>query len=278
MRMFEEKSEQLFPHLLEYSLEQTQKHRELIKNTIETISNQLFVKQCIAVALPEVEAEIIEEIKQDIAIEMNEIPVPNLGCFNFTTLSSRQEQTGESRFQKSVLKIHPDIPKSQEFLQLTGQLRIQISEHVKDIETVKRQQYAEYVQEELEREKAAREAQYQENLTRIGKEKAEGYRKLQKERDAVERRRNEEEARITMRLTQNQALFESQRALQQEHNTAMLAMQEEKRRERVETFQRTMDERREEMRLHAENEKRLQEHLLQLASRQPVVVDRPGPN
>jgi hypothetical protein len=157
---------------------------------------------------------------------------------------------------------------------------------VKEIETMKRQQYAEYVQEELEREKAAREAQYQENLTKIGKEKAEEYRKLQKERDAVEQRRNEEEARITMQLTQNQALFESQLALQKEYNAALLAMQEQKSREREEIFQKIMDERREaesraesrrheEMRLQAENEKRLQEHLLQLASRWPVVVDCP---
>jgi hypothetical protein len=43
IRAFEEKAEQLFPHLLEYSPDQAEEHRELIKNSIEMITNRLFV-------------------------------------------------------------------------------------------------------------------------------------------------------------------------------------------------------------------------------------------
>jgi hypothetical protein len=64
LRVFEEKAEQLFPHLLEYSPEQSENHRILIKNTIEQFSNQLFVQQCITVLVPELAIEIFEEFRR----------------------------------------------------------------------------------------------------------------------------------------------------------------------------------------------------------------------
>jgi hypothetical protein len=285
--IFEAKSEELFPHLLEYSPEQTEQYRELIRNQIETTSNQLFVKRCIDVLLPEIESEIIEGIKQDIEQEMNEIPVANLGCFPFTTLSSRQEQEGESRFNRSVMMIHPDIPKSQKFRKLIAQLRADISEYMKDIETAKRHQYAEYLREEQTREKDARDAKYQKDFEKLGKEEAEKRLKLEEERDAAERRRNEEEQRSKMERKQNQVLMKEQIEQQKKHNAAIREMQERSNRERDELFQKMMDERREsearlaaqrqeEQRLQAEREQRLQEQIVQLQSRPPTIIREGG--
>jgi chemotaxis protein histidine kinase CheA len=245
MRVFEEKSEQLFPHLLEYSIEQTQKHRELIRNQIETFSNQLFVQRCIVVLLPEIVSEIVERIKREITREVNEIPVANFSCFPFTTLLSRYEQEGESRFKRSVMMIHPDIQKSQEFSKSIGQMRTQISIHVKDIETAKRQQYAEYIQQQIEQEKAAREAQYQENLRQMKLQEAEKLRKSQEERDTAERRRREEETRAVTESQQNQMLRAQEQRQKNEYEAEKRAIQERLNRERDQVIKTMTDQRRE---------------------------------
>jgi hypothetical protein len=74
LNVFEEKAEQLLPHLLEHSSEQN--------TTISRIDhNQLFVKQWIAVLLPRIKDEIVEEIRQDISKQINEIPVTRFRDF-----------------------------------------------------------------------------------------------------------------------------------------------------------------------------------------------------
>jgi hypothetical protein len=287
MNVFETRSEQLFPHLLEYSSEQTQKYRELIRNTIETISNQLFVKRSIVVLLPVIQDEIVEGIKKDIEKEMNEIPVANLGCFPFTTLSFRQEQEGESRFQQSVLKIHEDIPKSAEMSKFLGKVRATISAYVKDTETAKRQQYEKYVQGEIEREKAAREAQFKEDIAKMVEEEAEKRRRLQAELDAEQRRRKQDQARRELERQQNQALRNETLTQQREHHQAILAIQERSKREHDELVQKMMAEKeqaearaaaqhKEDLRLQAEREKSLQEQIAQLASQPPRVIHKGG--
>jgi flagellar biosynthesis GTPase FlhF len=285
--VFEEKAEQLFPQLLAYSSEQTEKYRELIKNSIEMSSNQLFVERSIAVVVPEIQNEIFEGIKQDIAKEMNAIPVEELGGFSFTTLSLRHEGQGESRFHQSVLKIHLEIPKSAEFSKFIGELRANISEHVKDVETAKRKQYAAYVQGEIEKEKAAREAKFQEDLKKMEKEEAEKRRHLQEERDAAERRLKEEEMKREMELKQKQELMQQQMEQQRQQSQAMIEMQERASRERDQMFQQMMDNRREadarataqrqeEMRIQAERDKSLSAQIVQLASRPPQVIEVGG--
>jgi hypothetical protein len=62
IREFETLADELFPHLLTYSPEQTEKHRELIKTRIDESSNRLFVERSIVVLLPEIECEIVEGI------------------------------------------------------------------------------------------------------------------------------------------------------------------------------------------------------------------------
>jgi septin family protein len=287
IRIFEERSEQLFPHLLEYSPEQTQNQRELIKAQVEMISNELFVERCIAVLLPEIEEEIVEGIKHDIATEMNEIPIAELGCFPFTTLSSRQERKGESQFQQSVLMIHPDIPKSHEFVALTRQLRENISTHVKDVENAKGKQYAEYREKEAQQEKAVREAQYQENLTKMQEEEAEKHRQLQEELDAAAQRLKEEQTRSEMEYKQNLALREEQLTQQKKHYELLMKMQEQSNLRREELFQKMMDEKRasdarieaqnrEDRRLQAENTAKFEDQIIQLANRPPTIIHKGG--
>jgi flagellar biosynthesis GTPase FlhF len=290
LHVFEEKAEELFPYLLEYSSKQTRKYRELIGNRIERINNRLFVKQSIAVIVPEIQEEIIEGIKQDIEKEMNEIPVLKLGSFPFTTLSFRYEQEGELRFEQSVLKIHQDIPKSAEFPEFVGEVRAIISSHVKDVETVKRQQYAKHVEDEIEEEKAAREAKYKEDMAKMEKEEAEKLRTVQEERDTAERQRKEGEAQSEMAWKQSQAMMQQQFEQQKQQNEAMIQLQERSIQERDQLYQSMMNatreadaraatQRQEELRLQAAREKSLQEQIQQLANRPPVIIrERRGCN
>jgi hypothetical protein len=244
LSVFEEKAEQLLPHLLEHSPEQTQQYRELIKNRIEMISNQLFVKQCIGGLLPRIKDEIVEEIRQDISKEINEIPVARLGDFPFPSLSSRQEQEGESRFQQSVLRIHPGIPTSNEFLVLVGQVRAGISAHVKDFEIAKLQQYLKYIKEEHEREKANKMEHQQDSA-------------LQKLQSAQIIRHEVE-------------LFRIQQLLDQQRKETIHQMMEEMR----EADARIAAQLREERRLHTEREADLLHQIKQLKDKRPFIIHK----
>jgi hypothetical protein len=283
VREFEMKGEQLFPHLLEYSPEQTEKHRELIKTRIEEKSDQLFVERSIAIVVPEIECEIMEGMKKDIEREIDQIPIATLGSFPFSKLVFRRAQETESRFQQAVLLVHRLIPKSSEFPVFTTRLRETISDYVKDIETTKRQQHSDYVHEEMEKQKAAREAQFQKDLQKMAKAEAEKRRKLEQERDESERRREEEAARNEFERQQDQAFLEELRKQQDEHNAAMIALQDRRNREYEQLFQRMLEERKasddrarerdqEQLRLMTEREEALREQIRQLTSREPTVV------
>jgi hypothetical protein len=282
LQEFEMKGEQLFPHLLEYSPEQTEKHRELIKTKIEEKSDQLFVERSLAIVVPEIESEIIEGIKKDIESEIDQIPIATLGSFPFSKLVFRKAQETESRFQQAVLLVHRLIPKSSEFTVFTTRLREIISDYVKDIETTKRQQHSDYIQQEIEKQKAAREAQFQKDLKKMAKAEAEKRRKLEEERDESERRRKEEAARNEFERQQDQAFLAEPRKQQDEHNAAMIALQEQFNREHEKLIQEMLKERkqsedraderyREQLRLMAAREA-LRQQIQQLASRQPIVV------
>jgi hypothetical protein len=284
---FEEKSEQLFPHLLEYSPDQVQEHRTLIKNSIETMINELFVEQCIDVLLPVIECEIVHTIQQKIATEMNAIPVANLGNFPFATLSFRHEQEAESRFQQSVLKIHRDIPKSTGFPKLVGEMRRNISEYVKDIETANRDQYAKYVEDKIEREKAAREAKFKEDRAKMETEEAKKRWKLREERDVAERQRKENESRYEMERQKNQALLEEQSAQKKQHTAQMRKIKEQWENQQEILIQRMMDERRqsnarleaqriEDQRVSDEKQAQLQIQIDQLKAQPPVTIIKKG--
>jgi hypothetical protein len=285
-RIFETKAEELFPHLLEYSPEQTRESRESIKTGIETIGNQLFVDLCIAIVVPEIECEIVEKIKQDIGQEINQIPVANLGTFPFATLSFRREQEIESRFQQLVLLIHRSIPESSEFPMLIKRLKEHISGYVKEMEITKRQEYSNYIQQEIEKERAAREEQFKSDLTTMQRTEAEKRMRLEEERSEIERQRKEEASRHESEFQQNQSLLEAQLAQQQEHNQLMLQLQERSSRERDQLFQMMLNHQQEaearasaqyqaELQLRIERDKALQQQIEQLASREPTIIQIP---
>jgi hypothetical protein len=282
MGVFQAKAEELFPYLLQYSPEQAQEHRELIKNSMEMIAKQFFVQRCIAILLPEIKDEILKGIKQDLATEINEIPVEALGYFPFPSLSSRVEQEGQSQFRQSVLIIHPDLATSQEFTELVEELRATISAHVKDIEIAKLKQYGKYIQEERKREKAEREAQFKEDLTKMEREEAQKRQQLEEERNAAKRLQKEEEGRYRMEQQEKQALLVRQSVQKEEYEAQMLAMKQLIDHQQKELVHAMMEEIREEKaraearrqedeRLHAERETNLQLKIKQLQLQQPPI-------
>jgi hypothetical protein len=283
IRAFEEKAKELFPNLLEHSRENTDKYRQSIKENIELTSNTLFVKQCISVLLPDLQAEIVERIGNAIDAELKSIPIQDIGAFPFTDLSFRHEESAVGEFEIAAGKIHQGIVKSPDFPNLVRDLRKQISSQVKDIETSRKREHAEYVAKEIAREEQQREAQYQENLKRMEESEAAKLKELQAQKDEVERLRREEESRYKFQMEQNQALMQQTMKQQQEHTKALFEMQEKARQDQEAMFTKMMDERRQseeraaaqrqqDMRLQAEQVAKMQEQLIQLASRPPQVI------
>jgi hypothetical protein len=284
---FEVKAEELFPNSLGYFPDDTEKYRQSIKESVESISNTLFVKQCISVVLPDLQAEILKGITEAIDAELNPIPIKDIGAFPFTDLSFRHEESAAGQLEVASAKIHGDIQTSPEFPNVVAALRKQVSIHVKDIETNRKAEHAEYIAQEIAREKQQREFQYQEDLKRMEAKEAAKRKALQEERDKAEHLRQEEEARSRFQLEQNRALMEQTFAQQQEHTKVILSMQERASQEQQAMFSKIMEDRRrsdeqaaaqrrEEMKLQAERESRLQEQLQQLMNRPPTVVKSGG--
>jgi hypothetical protein len=113
------------------------------------------VKQWIAVLLPRIKDEIVDEIRQDIAKEINEIPVARFRDFPIPefVISTRQRR----KITISAISVEDSSRYFQhqtKFLGFVGQVRASISAHVKDFELVKFQQHLEYIKEEHKQEKA----------------------------------------------------------------------------------------------------------------------------
>jgi hypothetical protein len=287
IRAFEIKAEELFPNALGYSPENTEKYRQSIKENVESISNTLFVKQCISVLIPDLRAEIVKGIVDAIDVELRSVPIENIGVFPFTDLSSRYEESAIGQFEIASGTVHRGILTSPEFKHLIAELRKQVSNHVKDVEVHRKQEHAQYIAEAIARENQRREAQYQADLQKMEEEEAAKRKQLQKERDEAERLRQEGEARSRVQMEQNRALMEQQLAQGREHAQAMQAMQEKASQEQQAVVNKIMEESRQseeraaaqhaqEMRMQAERDKRLVEQIEQLRNRPPMVSESGG--
>jgi hypothetical protein len=201
IHVFEEKAEELFPGLLGYSPENTEEYRQSIKMSVESISNTLFVKQCISVLIPDLQTEIMRKIVDAIDAELKLIPIQDIGAFTFADLLFRHEESASGQFEAAVWNVHGGILTSPDFPNLVRDLRKQVSNHVKHIETNRKLEHAQYVAKEIAREKKRRESQYE-----------------------------EEEQRYRLQMEQNRALMEQNRALMEQNSSLvkqLLAQQQE---------------------------------------------------
>jgi hypothetical protein len=182
-RLFDQESNKLFPHAIEYFPEQTKKQYTLIRNSIEKVCNQSFVERCIAILLPDLKNEIIGEINELIEQELRAISVAEVSVFPFSNLAVRQKQDGESRLRRLALQIHEDLPESVGFRRSVESLREQINDRVKILEDRRKQEYREFAAAEDKRIKDELEAKYQENLRVMREKNAQRQREREAERE-----------------------------------------------------------------------------------------------
>jgi hypothetical protein len=197
---FEKRAEQLFPHVLEYAPDDTVQHKKEISDSVQHLCNQLFIDQCLTVLLPNIQTEIVEHVKNEIAYEIQAIPIDDLGVFSFTDLSIRYENTADAQFHDLITQIHQEIVLSARCNQLVESLRMKISDHVKSIESVKKQKYSEHIKAENERQRQKLEQQFQENLKKMSEEEAKKKgRQLEQEKVEAIRRQQESENNLGRR-------------------------------------------------------------------------------
>jgi hypothetical protein len=259
------KSQEAFPHILNYLPNETEKHRQELRNVIQTTCNQLFVKQCFAKLLPQIQFEAFETIKENIPNEMKAINIANVGVFNFTSLSTQYETRIESQFQNMTSQIHKDIPSSPEFGEFLSRLRTNVREYVQEFESRRKQEYLAFV--EAERKRAAEEAErkHQEELAREQQRKEAERQRLEAEHQAAIRAREAEEKRAAQERAEQQARHQAELDRIRREQEA-----ERQRQEREAQLQREQLEqiRRDQERAAWERERRLREERQAAARRQ----------
>jgi chemotaxis protein histidine kinase CheA len=223
---FEKQAEQLFPHVLEYSPDDTVKYGNEISDSVQQSCDRLFVDHCLQVLVPDIETEIVEQIKNEIASEMVAIPIGDIGVFNFTSLSTQHQCSAETQFYDLMNQIHRGIVSSVGFDQFVGSLRAKILDHVKTIESVRRQEYSEYTEAENERQRNELEEQFQENLKKMSENEAQKQRQLEQEIAEAARRQQESENRHRVEMEQMKAASNVRQAQHEQHIAAMKAAEE----------------------------------------------------
>jgi hypothetical protein len=88
---FETKANELFDDLLDLSRGRSDRYRQRITQKVTEIRNALFVDRCISLLIPVLEAEIVNEIKDEIPAETASLPINEIETFPFATLPCRYE-------------------------------------------------------------------------------------------------------------------------------------------------------------------------------------------
>jgi GTPase SAR1 family protein len=280
---FEKHAERLLPNVLEYAPDDTDNCRIEISHSVQQSCDRLFVGHCLAILVPEIEIEIVEQIKNGIAREMEAIPIRDIGVFSFTDLSTRYETAAEAQFRDFMTQIHRGIVASVGFDQLVESLGHKISDHVKTIEAVRRQEYTEFVEAENERERKKLEEKFQEDLKKMSEEEAEKQRQLEQEKAEMARRHEESQTRHRVAIEQERAAADAQRVQHEQHMAAMAAAQQRKEAENRQLIAKmeadfkakeAERQRREDQDREARNQqvKNLERLIQQLQNRPPQVI------
>jgi hypothetical protein len=194
---FKNLSQESFPHVLDYSPTDTEKYRTEIKDSVRQCCDRFFVDRCLTVIVPDIEKEIVEQIKAEIASEMGQLTVAKVEGFSFTNLSGRYETSANSRFCDRLNRIHTGISSSAQFSQLVVSLRTTISTHVKAVESTKMGEYQAFVKAEAQKKAEEEKRRLQEEQRRQAEElkriEAERQAELQRQQAEEERRKRERE-------------------------------------------------------------------------------------
>jgi hypothetical protein len=278
IREFEIKAEELFPHALKHSEDETNKQITAIRQRVQSCCDRLFVEQCIAILVPDLHQEIVAEIKGEIETELNRIPVAEIGVFSFADLLARMEMVAESRFRERLTQVHQGILESAAFNKLSGAVRPEVSQKVKEVESVQKRAYQAHIDAEEKKRREALEAKYQQDLRKLGEEEAEKRRKLEEEKAALLRQQAEEQTRHRLQLEEQKARLDAQLACQSRLFSAIeVALKKKEQNDRVviqkmredhQATQRRMSEQfQEERSRHDARHRDLQQQIQQLQSR-----------
>jgi hypothetical protein len=221
---FEAKAEQLLPHLLEYSLEDTKAFRNRIMTAVQEAYHDVFMARYVHEVLPELQGAILDEIDAMIKAEVSEVSLPDLGAYQFTPLAERYAEEAVSRLRITTMEVNLQLELQPEYPQTIAEVRSLVFEYVRLLEQDCRQAHTNYMREEAERTRIAREAQFQEELQTVQREEA---RRRRRERERaeqellLERERNAREQAVRVAATrQLQAQLDRQ---QKEADAARVA-------------------------------------------------------
>jgi hypothetical protein len=234
MRDFETKANALFVRVLNYAPQESLKQRESLTQTVDSMFRQEFLERCVAIVLPELQSEILSEIKSKIANEMRDLSVVAIGSFSFSNLSARQEQAAESEFRDATNQVDQGLVSGVGFRSLSESLRRAVSDHVKEIEKGRKSEYAAYQETEQRRQAAEAERIRQAALERQQREEAERRRKAEQERQNLLRwQRQEEERRQREREDAARRAEEERQRLIQQQELERQRQEEQQRREQA---------------------------------------------
>jgi hypothetical protein len=198
---FEVRVEELLPHLADYSPAETDRCRKWIEDAIQKSCRRLFVDRCLLVVVPELQNEIIDNIKNQIDFEANRLSIDEISLYSFTDLSRRYEDQAASQLRTGAINVHAELVSRAAFWEGVGQIKSNVSEYGKAVERRRRQEYDQHQREEARKrkEKADRRREVQrlrlqrEDEARRARERREQAERLRWQREEEERRRLEAE-------------------------------------------------------------------------------------
>jgi hypothetical protein len=240
MQEFKQAAEKSLPRLLNYFPDKTRAFQQRVQDDVQAICHERFVSRCIDVLLPQLQNEILGQVKAEIQAEIKKLPLSDVGLFNFSKLLNRYETTIATRLTAIVSGIHAKITESRGFdLQIT-QLRSRISEYISDVETAQKVTHSKYLQAQSERVRKAQEEKFLKEVTRIGREEAEKQRKEDEARFEAFRKETEEKNRREIALQQDAAALKAQLEAQEQQHKALLESHERTQRDSEEMFKQLM--------------------------------------
>jgi hypothetical protein len=134
-------------------------------------------------------------MKQEIEIEMNEVPIIDIGLYSFTALSTRYENRARSHLIAAAYGLHPDLHSRLDLTGFAASIGTAIQEYVKGIESERKREHFAYLEAESDRRAQELEAQFQTDLANMSLEEAEKRRLQREEYDRQMQEQADEHAR-----------------------------------------------------------------------------------
>jgi hypothetical protein len=281
LRNFEDRAQELFPHLLDFEAAVDQ--RSKIQLRLQRFSDDAFVERCLVVLGPVLCEEALRDVQMSIAGEMDRLSVAEVGAFPFSELCARFQNGASTHVSASAVRAHAGIDGREEFVVLLSNLRRAVAGHVCEVESTRRKEFAAAVAADRQRRNEEIDSVYRGNLEKMERSQAEHLREIERQRDEAERCRQEEQDKQRLASEQQKATLAALLEQQKEHREAMIAaaeraneqtrmMNELMLAETTAARERQDRERFEEQKHRAERETALIGQITQLGVSQAVVV------